>query len=218
MLPIKVNNQTINVPTKWEELSIEQGLQIKEGLTYLELSKILVGFECDITNLIPFLEFNEPPKLLNIVEFTSFEIKEFDLYSGRQKMKLQRLLSHAEKNKLTDNDIMQDVLSIYFKVTNYVEGLTLFRWIIEEFMKLLELDKLLSSPPDSDYMLIGAYDMLKPINDYELQKGLAQAFNCDIDKTLDYPYRLIYMELMSQKVHSEINKRLTELSKDKNKQ
>jgi hypothetical protein len=230
MIPVKVNNKSILIPSKWKrlllflklikkpkdkiilipskwsELNINQGLQIKDTTTNEQFAKILTGFDCDITPIIPYLEFKEEIKL---IDYSKGYVVPLNHYSWESKILIQRLLFRQQKEKLTLNDILKEVLIIYdfadiysVEYWKYINALSVATNIINRFYDLLKQDQALIPVKDKQhkkYEMLGVYKVLSQTAEFDLYESVAQAFNVDIRNVLEIEYKLVFQHLLNNK-------------------
>lgn len=231
MIPFEFGNIKFYLPQNYSEISFEMWLKMKYCNNDNELINLLTGKELILTDenlsiLDPFIDFLKSDIENSKIDFFCNNEVIKDLYRGtwRQKVTAQRLLLRYKDNEIDFENSCLELINIYTNVSkneilkqSVYEVINLFNQFIEQLIKIIENDKKLETKPDPEIELIGGYELLKEVSEFNTMKFISDSFRISFDEAWELLYIKVYKLLRSNAIEIEIQKRKLELIKEQNK-
>jgi len=208
MIKKNATNLDNDFPNTWEDLTVKQGIHIKNKMSYDYLLFVLTGKRCKVNNIIEYLEFDKeielievPKQITKILSYTPFkQIKttiptnpymvEFGI-----KLVCQNILNRQQTKKLSDNKILIEFTSncLDFDVSNenYIQMLSIYFHYKEMILKLIYNDSILSRPTSEEQLKTGV-EFSPAENQNMLIQRIAAVYGCNMEQVMKLPYTVVF--------------------------
>jgi len=239
MITFKINNQKIECPITWDEITVEQYIKLKDAKNVSEVFKALTGFDLYISeeqlerDFFPFLtfiadrpDFDSLP-LTEYIQGASAPLKNLGHGTFGQKIAAQKIISKAFKgqSKVDVTSFMVDVLEVYIKIEKnkinslkFIQAYPYFNHICKEILRLVKRDKqYLEQKPDSELTLAGV-ERLSKFGEMRIIDQLAGGDLLKYEKIIEIEYDVIFKKLWYIAEQGAFRERLHKLQMKKQKQ
>jgi len=216
----RFKKQTINLPTSWSELTLEQWNKIKsldESQTN-EIFKILIDSDLNVNpeQLLPYMEWIAEP--LQVDEFESKEVQ-IDVFGNTYQKKIQFQMELAKGHLL---ESIPKLLTIYLgKNEKYYlkmkisESLPLIKGVIQEFEKILIKEQnSFNKKTDPDEILAGI-ESLNVFSHFNTIDEIAKQYNYTHEEVEQLPFETVYLISYRKHILFKFENKLREIKSNK---
>lgn len=238
MITFSIDNQKVNCPVSWEEVSIASAIKLRTANTLSEIFNALTGFEFPIEDfqvrnqIYPFItfvsdniDFDKLPMPEKIGDYVP--LKNLGHGTFGQKIQAQRIISNAFKGnpkKVDVTSFMIPVLRVYMPEQTDIESLSfikyypVFNHYCNEIIRLVGRDKkYLDSRPDPELTLAGI-DKLSHFGEMRIIDQLAEGDLVKYDEILKMEYDVVFKKLWYMKEMNDLTERVNRIRLRKQKQ
>lgn len=212
----RFKKQTIELPTSWGELTLDQWKRINE-LQENENEKIfniLINSNLKVNpeQILPFMGWISEPMDINKFENANVEI---DIFGSPFKKKIEFQTELAKGNLI---ESIPKLLTIYlgkneryFLNMKLEDSIPLVKGVISEFEKILiQESKSFSRKVDPDEILAGI-DNLKVFGEFNTIDEIAKQYNYTHEQVENLPFELVYLISYRKHILHKFENKLREI-------